>query len=76
MHLAAAVGTPVVAIFGPTDPALTGPYGQQHTVLRAGIPCSPCFKNYCTNPVAMECMHKVTVAQVLASAQRFYGAIG
>ena len=71
MHLAAAVGTPVVAIFGPTDPALTGPYGKQHIVLRAGIPCSPCFKDYCTNKVVMECMEKITVEQVLAAAQRF-----
>ncbi|MEI6083622.1 MAG: glycosyltransferase family 9 protein, partial [Verrucomicrobiota bacterium] len=71
MHLAAAVGTPVIAIFGPTDPALTGPYGRQHTVLRAGIPCSPCFKDYCTNAVPMECMKKVTVEQVLAVAKPF-----
>jgi heptosyltransferase I len=72
MHLAAAVGTPVVAIFGPTDPSLTGPYGKGHVVLRAGIPCSPCFKNYCANPVKMECMQKITGDQVLASAQRFF----
>src|SRR5437899_921845 len=41
MHLAAALGTPVVAMFGPTDPIRTGPYGAGHEVLRAGIPCSP-----------------------------------
>jgi len=35
MHIAAAVGTPVVALFGPTDPGLTGPYGEQHMVLRS-----------------------------------------
>ena len=35
MHIAAAVGTPVVAVFGPTDPALTGPYGPRHRVIRA-----------------------------------------
>jgi lipopolysaccharide heptosyltransferase I len=71
MHLAAAVGTPVVAIFGPTDPALTGPYGETKTVLQARIPCVPCFKDYCTNPVKMECMAKVTVADVLAAVRRF-----
>jgi len=71
MHLAAAVGTPVIAIFGPTDPALTGPYGQNHTVLRAGITCSPCFKDYCTNTVQMECMQKVTVEQMLTEVRRF-----
>ena len=67
MHIAAAVGTPVVAIFGPTDPALTGPYGKQHVVLRAGIPCSPCLKPYCTHTPRMECMSLVTVEQVLAA---------
>ncbi len=71
MHVAAAVGTPVVAIFGPTDPACTGPYGKQHIVLRAGIPCSPCFKDHCTNSVNMECMHKVTVESVVAAAGKF-----
>jgi lipopolysaccharide heptosyltransferase I len=71
MHLAAAVGTPVIAIFGPTDPALTGPYGDRHTVLRAAIPCSPCFKDHCANRVERECMKMVTVEQVLAAAEPF-----
>ena len=69
MHVAAAVGTPVIGIFGPTDPALTGPYGKEHIVLRAGIPCSPCFKGYCTNGVHMECMKLVTVDQVLEAGK-------
>ncbi|MGD0016930.1 MAG: lipopolysaccharide heptosyltransferase II [Verrucomicrobiia bacterium] len=71
MHIAAAVGTPVVAIFGPTDPALTGPYGKQHVVLRAGIPCSPCMKDHCTHTPRMECMTLVTVEQVLAAVKAF-----
>jgi len=71
MHLAAAVGTPVVAIFGPTDPALTGPYGDRHVVLRAGVPCSPCFKDSCANKVHMECMKLITVEQVLEAAKCF-----
>jgi lipopolysaccharide heptosyltransferase I len=71
MHLAAAVGTPVVAIFGPTDPALTGPYGKRHVVLRAGVPCSPCFKDTCANNVYMECMKLVSVEQVLEAAKTF-----
>jgi lipopolysaccharide heptosyltransferase I len=73
MHLAAAVGTPVVAIFGPTDPALTGPYGSQHVVLRAGVACSPCLKAVCKHRPRLECMTKITVEQVLAAAQRFLG---
>ena len=71
MHLAAAVGTPVVAIFGPTDPALTGPYGQRHVVVRAGVACSPCFKDHCKNRVDMECMKTVTVDQVLRAVEGF-----
>jgi lipopolysaccharide heptosyltransferase II len=71
MHLAAAVGTPVVAIFGPTDPALTGPYGDRHVVLRAGVLCSPCFKDSCANKVHMECMKLITVEQVLEAAKCF-----
>ena len=69
MHLAAAVGTPVVAIFGPTDPAITGPYGKQHRVLRAGIECSPCLSPRCRHTPRMECMELVTVDQVLAAVR-------
>ena len=71
MHIAAAVGTPVVAIFGPTDPALTGPYGKQHVVLRAGVDCSPCLKDRCVHRPPMECMEKVSVEQVFAAAKPF-----
>jgi lipopolysaccharide heptosyltransferase I len=71
MHLAAAVGTPVVAIFGPTDPALTGPYGSGHTVLQAGLTCVPCLRDRCRHTPALECMAQVTVAQVLAAVERF-----
>ncbi len=53
MHIAAAVGTPVVALFGPTDPARTGPYGSGHRVIRTGLPCSPCFRKQCPQPLCM-----------------------
>ena len=71
MHLAAAVGTPVVAIFGPTDPALTGPYGVGHTVLRVDLPCAPCFQDRCTNLDSMACMNGVSVTEVLRAVQKF-----
>jgi len=61
MHLAAALGTPVVALFGPTAPWRTGPYGDGHRVLRAGLDCSPCFQRTCDT---MECMEKITVDKV------------
>ena len=67
MHLAAAVGTPVVALFGPTAPWRTGPYGDGHVVVRAGLSCSPCFMRAC-HTVAFEkmaCMKRITVGEVV-----------
>lgn len=43
LHLASSLGTPVVGIYGPTDPILSGPYGGTAEVVRANIPCSPCY---------------------------------
>jgi len=62
MHLAAALGTRVVALFGPTAPWRTGPYGTDHQVVRAGLDCSPCFKRECAST---ECMTKISVKCVL-----------
>jgi len=64
MHLAAAVGAPVVALFGPTAPWRTGPFGDGHQVLRAGLSCSPCFKKACDSVV---CMRDISVEQVFDS---------
>jgi heptosyltransferase-2 len=50
MHLAAAVGTPVVALFGATDPEISGPRGAPATVLRNLVPCAPCFLRECPVP--------------------------
>ena len=47
MHVAAALGKPLVALFGPTEPRRTGPYGQLNNVLRIDLPCSPCLKSHC-----------------------------
>jgi heptosyltransferase-1 len=66
MHLAAAVGTPVVALFGPTSPARTGPYGSGHAVVRAGIDCSPCLLKKCDS---MACMKGITVEAVKLQVQ-------
>jgi ADP-heptose:LPS heptosyltransferase len=64
MHLAAGVGTPVMAMFGPTDPALVGPYGNGHKTLKANLDCSPCRnKKNCSRSV--ECMAKITVEEAL-----------
>jgi lipopolysaccharide heptosyltransferase I len=50
MHLAAALGVPTAALFGPTDPNLTGPYGPAHRVFRSQVPCAPCFQRQCPLP--------------------------
>ena len=66
MHLAAAAGAPVVALFGPTAPWRTGPFGSRHKILRAEIACSPCLKKHCDREHA--CMAQITVDQVVQAA--------
>jgi heptosyltransferase I len=61
MHLAAAVGTPVAAVFGPTAPWRTGPLGRQHRVIRTDLVCSPCFQRHCAAP---ECLTGLKVTEV------------
>jgi len=67
MHLAAAVGTPVVALFGPTAPWRTGPHGAGHQVVRAPAVCAPCFKRRC---IAGGCMDRIPVERVMAAVAR------
>jgi heptosyltransferase-1 len=62
MHIAAAFGVPVVAIFGPTSPERTGPYGSSHAIIRSGAACAPCFRKKCTG---MKCMKDVTPEEVV-----------
>lgn len=73
MHLAAAVGTPTVALFGPTAPWRTGPYGSGHRIVRSGPPCSPCFKRDCAHP---ECMTNISVGQVMDAVEDIMGGEG
>ena len=61
MHIAAALGIPVFAIFGPTDPLRTGPYGEGHTKIREDIPCAPCFKRTCSD---VKCMNNLSAEKV------------
>ena len=61
MHIAAAVGTPAAAIFGPTDPVRTGPYGSMHRVITAGVECAPCLKRECEN---VRCLSDISVDAV------------
>lgn len=68
MHVAAALGVPVVALFGPTDPVLTGPVGNGHTVLRRPVPCSPCRFRDC--PIDHRCLAWITVEEAYAAVAR------
>jgi len=63
MHIAAAAGARVLALFGPTAPWRTGPYGASHTVVRTGLACSPCFKRSCDRQV--QCMEGISVEAVM-----------
>ncbi|MBU0574971.1 MAG: glycosyltransferase family 9 protein [Proteobacteria bacterium] len=70
MHLAAAVGTRAVALFGPTDPARTGPYGPGHRVIRREMPCMPCFRKHCEDP---RCMTEISVNEVFSAVKEMIG---
>jgi 3-deoxy-D-manno-octulosonic-acid transferase/heptosyltransferase-1 len=61
MHIGAAMGCPVVALFGPTAPLRTGPYGRGHTLIQTNLACSPCFRKKCED---VQCMREITVEQV------------
>ena len=61
MHMAAAMNCPVVALFGPTSPLRTGPYGPGHRVITSGAACGPCFKKTCDQ---WSCMRDITVDSV------------
>ena len=66
MHLAAAVGTPVVALFGSTSPELTGPglpADVERQVISIHAPCSPCFRRVC--PIDFRCMKDISIEQVV-----------
>ena len=65
MHLATLLGVPVVAIFGSTEPHLTGPLGSGHAILRHQVECSPCFLREC--PIDFRCMKAVGVEEVTES---------
>lgn len=71
MHLAAAVGLPVTAIFGPTDERVTAPVGD-HDVMIQQVFCRPCMLRDC--PIDHRCMKRITVDQVFAAVDRRLGA--
>jgi lipopolysaccharide heptosyltransferase II len=71
MHLATLIGVPVVAVFGSTEPRLTGPLGSGHTVIRHQVECSPCFLREC--PIDFRCMKAVGAEEVVTAVGRLLG---
>ena len=74
MHVAAAVGTPVVVPFGSTSPELTGPGlpgDPRHRLLKSNAPCAPCFLREC--PIDFRCMKSITIERVVAAVLEIVG---
>ena len=72
MHVAAALGTPVVVPFGSTSPELTGPGlpgDARHRLLKSDAPCSPCFLREC--PIDFRCLNGITVERVVEAVLEF-----
>ena len=68
MHMAAAAGRPVLAVFGATDPKRTGPYGEKHRVVALeGLECRPCFSDRCAR-LDLACLRDLPAERVVAQA--------
>jgi heptosyltransferase I len=65
MHIAAALGRPLVTMYGPTNPVRTGPFGRDDSVLRLDIPCSPCYSRRCAH---QSCLQWLGIEPVLELA--------
>jgi lipopolysaccharide heptosyltransferase II len=64
MHVAAALGKPLVAIFGPTEPHRTGPYGQLQRVVQLNLPCVSCLRPRCNYAKPLECLNSISPAMI------------
>ena len=69
MHLSAAVGTPTVSMFGPTDPALVAPWGFESLVIRSPLPCVGCYRRKCDR-IALACMEAISPDSVMEAVLR------
>jgi lipopolysaccharide heptosyltransferase II len=70
LHLANALGVPVVAVFGPTDPAVTGPFAPPALVVKKDVPCWPCYYRGC--PLDHRCMTLIAPGEVAAAADSLW----
>jgi lipopolysaccharide heptosyltransferase II len=73
MHIAAALGRPLVTPFGPTNPVRTGPYRRLDSVVRVDIPCSPCYSRRCSH---VSCLKWIGVDPVVDLAAKQMGESG
>jgi heptosyltransferase-1 len=71
MHIAAALGTPVISLWGATEPRRTGPFGFGDLAIRGQAPCVPCYQKTC--PIGRICMQSITTAQI---AKKIAAALG
>ena len=70
MHIAAAVGTPTVALFGPTSPVRHKPYGTGHTTIEKSVECRPCYRRRCHRQDAPHlCMTEISTAEVVKALE-------
>ncbi len=67
MHIAAAVGTPVVSLWGATSPSRSGPYGFEELVIRGQADCSPCYRKRC--PIGRVCMQSIDIEAIMAKVE-------
>jgi len=70
MHVAAALGKRVVPLFGPTEPARTGPYGQIEHALQLDLPCVPCMRSRCAYFKPLECLRALSPSAVFEAANK------
>ncbi len=70
LHVASAVKTPVVGIFGPTDPVRTGPYPDSSAVVRKDMTCSPCYTGKAVRCDHAECLDSITVNDVIKAVKQ------
>jgi heptosyltransferase II len=70
MHIAAALNTPTVAVFGSTNPVTTGPFSSRASVVRSQLECSPCLKTHCPRD-HFQCMENITVEEVFSAVHEY-----
>ena len=73
MHIAAALGRPLVALYGPTNAVRTGPYARNDAVLQLDLPCRPCYSRKCSH---QSCLRWITTSHVMTALRQQIAASG